>query len=154
MRYQLEDAMVKFIEGDYDVLVVDRMLPKRDGLSLIGALRDKGDRTPDQTAQDELQCGYESRAATANIRSGIEAGYMQAYLRMRCMMANGYRRRPNPPSSLAVLVEWQDAHSALRFDSSYFRPGAARSGTMWSTSVASLIRFRAWQCTQSGCRLR
>ena len=32
--------------GDYDVLVVDRMLPKRDGLSLIGALREKGNRTP------------------------------------------------------------------------------------------------------------
>jgi CheY-like chemotaxis protein len=28
--------------GDYDVLVVDRMLPKRDGLSLIGTLREKG----------------------------------------------------------------------------------------------------------------
>ena len=33
-------------DGDYDVLVVDRMLPKRDGLSVIGALRDKGDHTP------------------------------------------------------------------------------------------------------------
>jgi len=32
--------------GDYDVLVVDRMLPKRDGLSVIGMLRDKGNRTP------------------------------------------------------------------------------------------------------------
>ena len=32
--------------GDYDVLVVDRMLPKRDGLSVIGSLRDKGNRTP------------------------------------------------------------------------------------------------------------
>jgi two-component system, OmpR family, response regulator len=32
--------------GDYDVLVVDRMLPKRDGLSVIGALRDKGNSTP------------------------------------------------------------------------------------------------------------
>src|SRR6187431_3726048 len=32
--------------GDYDVLVVDRMLPKRDGLSVIGGLRDKGNRTP------------------------------------------------------------------------------------------------------------
>src|SRR6185295_8010865 len=31
---------------DYDVLVVDRMLPKRDGLSLIGALREKSNRTP------------------------------------------------------------------------------------------------------------
>ena len=32
--------------GDYDVLVVDRMLPKRDGLSVIGTLRDKGIDTP------------------------------------------------------------------------------------------------------------
>ena len=32
--------------GDYDVLVVDRMLPKRDGLSVIGSLREKGNRTP------------------------------------------------------------------------------------------------------------
>ncbi|MEF2072523.1 response regulator transcription factor [Consotaella aegiceratis] len=31
---------------DYDVLVVDRMLPKRDGLSLISGLRGEGDRTP------------------------------------------------------------------------------------------------------------
>jgi two-component system OmpR family response regulator len=32
--------------GDYDVMIVDRMLPKRDGLSVIGALRDKGNHTP------------------------------------------------------------------------------------------------------------
>ena len=32
--------------GDYDVLVVDRMLPKRDGLSIIGTLRAKGNHTP------------------------------------------------------------------------------------------------------------
>jgi len=32
--------------GNYDVLVVDRMLPNRDGLSLIEEMRDKGDQTP------------------------------------------------------------------------------------------------------------
>jgi two-component system OmpR family response regulator len=32
--------------GDYDVLIVDRMLPKRDGLSVIGTLRSLGNRTP------------------------------------------------------------------------------------------------------------
>ena len=31
---------------DYDVLVVDRMLPKRDGLSLIAELRAAGNRVP------------------------------------------------------------------------------------------------------------
>ena len=33
-------------EGGYDVLVVDRMLPKRDGLSIIEELRARGDQTP------------------------------------------------------------------------------------------------------------
>lgn len=33
-------------EGDYDVLIVDRMLPSRDGLSLISALRARDDHTP------------------------------------------------------------------------------------------------------------
>ncbi|MEL6287233.1 MAG: response regulator transcription factor [Pseudomonadota bacterium] len=31
---------------DFDVLVVDRMLPERNGLSLVETLRDGGDRTP------------------------------------------------------------------------------------------------------------
>jgi len=33
-------------ETSYDVLVVDRMLPRRDGLSVIEGLRAKGDNTP------------------------------------------------------------------------------------------------------------
>ena len=33
-------------EGGYDVLVVDRMLPRRDGLSIIEDLRKRGDHTP------------------------------------------------------------------------------------------------------------
>ncbi|MBX3531669.1 MAG: response regulator transcription factor [Rhizobiaceae bacterium] len=33
-------------DGDYDVLVVDRMLPRRDGLSVIAELRHKGVKTP------------------------------------------------------------------------------------------------------------
>ena len=32
--------------GDYDVMVVDRMLPRRDGLSLIAGLRSRGNTTP------------------------------------------------------------------------------------------------------------
>lgn len=41
-----EDGLSLAETGDYDVLIVDRMLPKRDGLSVIGALRDKGNTTP------------------------------------------------------------------------------------------------------------
>jgi two-component system, OmpR family, response regulator len=32
--------------NEYDVLVVDRMLPRRDGLSVIAALRSRGKKTP------------------------------------------------------------------------------------------------------------
>lgn len=41
-----EDGLSLAETGDYDVLVIDRMLPKRDGLSLIGTLREKGIHTP------------------------------------------------------------------------------------------------------------
>jgi two-component system OmpR family response regulator len=33
-------------EGGFDIIIVDRMLPGMDGLSIIGALRETGDRTP------------------------------------------------------------------------------------------------------------
>jgi two-component system OmpR family response regulator len=41
-----EEGLVMALDRDYDVLIVDRMLPKRDGLSVIGALREKGVETP------------------------------------------------------------------------------------------------------------
>ena len=41
-----EEGLAHALDGQYDVLIVDRMLPKRDGLSVIGALRDKGLGTP------------------------------------------------------------------------------------------------------------
>ena len=41
-----EAGLALALDGDFDVLVVDRMLPKRDGLSLISELRDKGRATP------------------------------------------------------------------------------------------------------------
>ena len=41
-----EDGLALALDGGYDVLIVDRMLPKRDGLSIIGALRAKSIQTP------------------------------------------------------------------------------------------------------------
>jgi two-component system OmpR family response regulator len=41
-----EEGLAMALDGQYDILVVDRMLPKRDGLSVIGMLRDKGIETP------------------------------------------------------------------------------------------------------------
>jgi two-component system OmpR family response regulator len=41
-----EEGLALALDNPYDVLIVDRMLPKRDGLSVIGALRQKGVETP------------------------------------------------------------------------------------------------------------
>jgi two-component system OmpR family response regulator len=41
-----EDGLAMSLDGKYDVLIVDRMLPKRDGLAVIGELRAKGNVTP------------------------------------------------------------------------------------------------------------
>lgn len=41
-----EEGLALALDGQYDVLIVDRMLPKLDGLTLIGTLRGKGIETP------------------------------------------------------------------------------------------------------------
>src|SRR5919201_3678146 len=41
-----EDGLNLALEGSYDVLIVDRMLPRLDGLSVIGKLRAAGVATP------------------------------------------------------------------------------------------------------------
>ncbi|NWG25162.1 MAG: response regulator transcription factor [Pseudorhodoplanes sp.] len=41
-----EEGLAMAMDDSYDVLIIDRMLPKRDGLSLIGELRAKGIETP------------------------------------------------------------------------------------------------------------
>ncbi|MEE9332929.1 MAG: response regulator [Granulosicoccaceae bacterium] len=41
-----KEGMVQAIQTPYDVLIVDRMLPGMDGLSLVKALRVSGNKTP------------------------------------------------------------------------------------------------------------
>src|SRR5579862_8488105 len=41
-----EAGLAHALDGQYDVLIVDRMLPKVDGLQIIGTLRSKGVDTP------------------------------------------------------------------------------------------------------------
>ena len=41
-----EEGQAMALDGQYDVLIVDRMLPKRDGLSIIHTLRSKAVETP------------------------------------------------------------------------------------------------------------
>ena len=41
-----EEGLAAALDGEFEVLVIDRMLPKREGLSLISELRLRGNSTP------------------------------------------------------------------------------------------------------------
>ena len=41
-----EEGLALALDGKYDVMIVDRMLPRRDGLSLVSELRGRGHTTP------------------------------------------------------------------------------------------------------------
>ncbi len=41
-----DEGLALALDGGYDALIVDRMLPRRDGLALIAELRARGDKTP------------------------------------------------------------------------------------------------------------
>jgi len=41
-----EEGLALALDGQYDVLIIDRMLPKRDGLSVISTLRSQSVETP------------------------------------------------------------------------------------------------------------
>lgn len=41
-----KEGLVRALDGDYDLAIVDRMLPELDGLSLVEALRKAGKSTP------------------------------------------------------------------------------------------------------------
>lgn len=40
------DGLIAALTNSYDVIILDRNLPKMDGLSVLGALRNEGNRTP------------------------------------------------------------------------------------------------------------
>jgi two-component system OmpR family response regulator len=40
------EGLVRASEGQFDLLIIDRMLPHLDGLSIVTTLRQQGDRTP------------------------------------------------------------------------------------------------------------
>jgi two-component system OmpR family response regulator len=46
VAYDGEEGLALALDGEFDVFVVDRMLPKRDGLSLVSEVRKHGVRTP------------------------------------------------------------------------------------------------------------
>ncbi|MFK8252207.1 winged helix-turn-helix domain-containing protein [Ancylobacter terrae] len=46
LAFDGEEGLAMALDGGYDVLIVDRMLPRRDGLAVVAELRGRGDATP------------------------------------------------------------------------------------------------------------
>ena len=44
--YDGEEGLEKALGGEYEGIILDLMLPKRDGISLLRELRARGNRTP------------------------------------------------------------------------------------------------------------
>jgi heavy metal response regulator len=56
LSYDGEDGLTRLFDGDYDLIILDVMLPKRDGLSLLREVRKRGVQIPVLllTARDTL----------------------------------------------------------------------------------------------------
>ena len=127
-----EDGLAMALDGQYDVLIVDRMLPKRDGLSVIGTLRDKGIETP------------------ALILSALG----QVDDRVKGLRAGGddYLPKPYSFSELLARVEVlarrrgsRNEETVLRVGRSRARPAVARGASgQTSRSVCSRANSACW----------
>jgi heavy metal response regulator len=59
------DGLKQALEGDYSLIILDLMLPKKDGLSVVKELREAGKRTPvlmltAKTTTEDIVCGLDA----------------------------------------------------------------------------------------------
>lgn len=106
-----QDAFFYLTEHNYDLILLDRMLPHTDGLTILKKLRSRGDHTPVifLTALGELQDKV----------TGLDAGaddYLVKPFAFEELMARirSIGRRPQ---------SWQDTHEELRFSDICYLPG-------------------------------
>jgi len=105
-----QDGLFLATTGGYDVLVVDRMLPKLDGLSLVRALRAAQVATP--------ALFLTARAGVGDRVEGLEAGgddYLAKPFAFAELMArvNALARRPPPRAAEPTLLRVADLEMAL-----------------------------------------
>ena len=88
-------------DGGYDVLIVDRMLPKKDGLEIITELRKAGDTTPVLILSALGQVDDRVKGLRAGGDDYLAKPYAFSELLAR---AEGLQRRPRPQDSETLLT--------------------------------------------------
>lgn len=98
-----EDGLHRALEGDYDLLVLDVMLPKKDGWSIITELRKRGKNT--------LAIFLTARDETADKVKGLELGadaYIAkpfAFSEFLAQVRSLLRRGPNRQSEVSRVAD-------------------------------------------------
>ena len=86
-----EKGLSHLTENDYDVIVLDLLLPKKDGLSILQELRARGDRTPVLilTARDALTDKVAGFDAGADDYLTKPFSFLELLLRVRALLRRG-----------------------------------------------------------------
>ena len=89
---------------DYDVLIVDRMLPRRDGLSIVESLRAEDDKTPFSSSPRSAKSTTASPACApaATTISPSPMPSPSCWRASRCWPAAPARRKPPPATRSAT----------------------------------------------------
>jgi DNA-binding response OmpR family regulator len=66
LSYDGADGLKRAISGEYDLIILDFMLPKKDGLTVLRELRDSGNQIP--------VLMLTAKAETEDVVSGLDAG--------------------------------------------------------------------------------
>jgi len=89
-------GLAEALKGGYDVLLVDIMLPKLDGLSLVKQLRGKGDITPVimLSARGEVEQRVEGLAAGADDYLPKPFAMSELMARLRSLLRRNSQQKP------------------------------------------------------------
>jgi two-component system OmpR family response regulator len=109
-----DDALYRATEGEYDALVLDVMLPERDGFSVCRELRERGRWTPILilTARDAVEDRIRGLDAGADDYLVKPFAFGELLARVRAMIRRGASERP--ASIVVGDVELDPATHAVR----------------------------------------
>lgn len=101
VAYDGEEGLAKLFDGDYDLLILDVMLPKRDGLSLLREARKRNVRIPVLllTARDTLADKVTGLDQGADDYLTKPFAFEELLARVRALLRRG---TPTQPTTLAV----------------------------------------------------
>jgi len=111
-----EDGLQMALAARYDALVVDRMLPGRDGLAVIGMLRAGGDRTPALV----LSALGQVDDRVAGLKAGGDDYVVKPYAfrellaRLEALVRRGRPEAPRSRLEVADLVLDLETHAVTR----------------------------------------